>query len=782
MTCTYFPSTGLIPNVTTHTVGNIIYFWTGVVWESQANIPVGELINDLSIPYIFDTVADYKASTIVFPVGKTVHLLDRGADFTVIAGTGTATGYKIIASTSVNQSIDLIASKSHNLNQYGAGNGIVAEDNIAIQEAITHSGDGGYITCNGGSSFETDIPIEGIGSRVSDLLNATWKYSGIGGTVLRLQPNSKSDFTMVVPLTVTALQSSFNPIPSELSGAAVGDVIALYSDDVNLPSGDGDYLKGQVVKVTKIEGGTLQFYPNLVDDFTIHRVTIFGKTEGTSIKNVKWDCVDNGSNNSILDIIYHSSVDIDNANIAGSGFQNIGLSVKGVDIDISNCSIIGVANDNNAPGYGIAVAGTNITVTGGGGTKCRHLVDGGSRAFYTVGLSYDGITASKGDGASDNNYILGFHASCRGFSMKACNLSGSGNLASVRGGHGKIIGNDFLGLSSTIYASILVGEEGAKNLIIDDNGFDNAEGVSGLTCVRLTTLQENTGCTISNSRVSGDKQVLCEVRNNGFDTKGLVLNDNKGNISKLLNTTTSVSAPPAKSLQVTMRDNDCDSKANVVGYYVSFIENFVDLDITLIDNDMGVNTSAGMFGITGDISGNLTLNIAGNKTTGEDQSYFISPNSLTGNFELTFKDNDFPQQFVLGTGIGTAGSYGKLLIKSNEMHRPTDPMNIIPVDLPIIIQGNTTSDSQGWRLVRTLYPEAMIGNFNLSTGYVTANGYKDYGVWNFADGSWRSNTDPGTLPLDFKGIEFMRRRNYAIGSPTGYAFDGTNWVPLVTLV
>ena len=90
MTCTYFPSTGLIPNVTTHTVGNIIYFWTGVVWESQANIPVGELINDLSQAYIFDTVADYKASTIVFPVGKTIHLNDRGADFTVIAGTGTA--------------------------------------------------------------------------------------------------------------------------------------------------------------------------------------------------------------------------------------------------------------------------------------------------------------------------------------------------------------------------------------------------------------------------------------------------------------------------------------------------------------------------------------------------------------------------------------------------------------------------------------------------------------------------------------------------------------------
>jgi hypothetical protein len=43
-----------------------------VVWESQANIPVGELINDLSQAYIFDTVADMQASTIVFPVGKRI--------------------------------------------------------------------------------------------------------------------------------------------------------------------------------------------------------------------------------------------------------------------------------------------------------------------------------------------------------------------------------------------------------------------------------------------------------------------------------------------------------------------------------------------------------------------------------------------------------------------------------------------------------------------------------------------------------------------------------------
>jgi len=108
MSCTDFPSSGLIPNVTTHTVGNITYIWTGIAWESQVNVPAGELVNDLSQAYIFDTVADYQASPLVFPTGKTIHLNDRQADFTVISGTSTANGYNVIASSSTGQSVDII--------------------------------------------------------------------------------------------------------------------------------------------------------------------------------------------------------------------------------------------------------------------------------------------------------------------------------------------------------------------------------------------------------------------------------------------------------------------------------------------------------------------------------------------------------------------------------------------------------------------------------------------------------------------------------------------------
>ena len=56
----------------------------------------------------FDTVADYKNHPTILSVGRIVYLKDRGTEFEVIAGTGTANNIDIIASTSVSQSIDLI--------------------------------------------------------------------------------------------------------------------------------------------------------------------------------------------------------------------------------------------------------------------------------------------------------------------------------------------------------------------------------------------------------------------------------------------------------------------------------------------------------------------------------------------------------------------------------------------------------------------------------------------------------------------------------------------------
>ena len=65
-------------------------------------------VNDLSQTYTFPTVAAFKASLIEFPDGKIIHLLDRGADFTNITGTGGGNDIDILANISANQSIKLL--------------------------------------------------------------------------------------------------------------------------------------------------------------------------------------------------------------------------------------------------------------------------------------------------------------------------------------------------------------------------------------------------------------------------------------------------------------------------------------------------------------------------------------------------------------------------------------------------------------------------------------------------------------------------------------------------
>ncbi len=117
------------------------------VYESQT-VPVdvgvtlgtlpSAIINNLSLPYVFDTEADYKSFGKAFPVGKVIKLLDRGADFTVITGTGSANGRNIIGSTTVSQSITIRKKNIIDLLTYGAVDGQditemtqLANDNLA---------------------------------------------------------------------------------------------------------------------------------------------------------------------------------------------------------------------------------------------------------------------------------------------------------------------------------------------------------------------------------------------------------------------------------------------------------------------------------------------------------------------------------------------------------------------------------------------------------------------------------------------------------------------------
>ena len=78
-------------------------------------------INDLSQPYIFPTVAAFKASLIEFPDGKVIHLTDRGADFTKITGNTATLDQSIIFSLGVNQSIEYAPAFDERINLIALG-------------------------------------------------------------------------------------------------------------------------------------------------------------------------------------------------------------------------------------------------------------------------------------------------------------------------------------------------------------------------------------------------------------------------------------------------------------------------------------------------------------------------------------------------------------------------------------------------------------------------------------------------------------------------------------
>jgi hypothetical protein len=132
--------------------------------------PIGStIINDLSQSYIFDTVAAYQASTIAFPIGKTIHLNDRQADFSVITGQS-GDGSNEIPSTAVSQSILLVDGFQLLAKENGIlpSTDITSSLNVLLQRAKDNSGasvgvESGSYDISGGVFIPHGCSLEGQG-------------------------------------------------------------------------------------------------------------------------------------------------------------------------------------------------------------------------------------------------------------------------------------------------------------------------------------------------------------------------------------------------------------------------------------------------------------------------------------------------------------------------------------------------------------------------------------------------------------------------------------------
>ena len=69
------------------------YINVGVNKESFTIIPTNDSISDLTLPYVFDTVADMASSAITFPEGKLIIVKERANGLFVFFTTGTADGF-----------------------------------------------------------------------------------------------------------------------------------------------------------------------------------------------------------------------------------------------------------------------------------------------------------------------------------------------------------------------------------------------------------------------------------------------------------------------------------------------------------------------------------------------------------------------------------------------------------------------------------------------------------------------------------------------------------------
>jgi hypothetical protein len=130
--------------------------------EEIVELDVAANINDLSLPYIFDTVAEYKAFTIAFPIGKVIYLKDRGmGSFKCVTGE-TADEKSIIQNSTLSFQIKLFNAAIVRVSFFGMTNVI-----SNLDDAIS------YAKATGSKKVICDIPE----IRVSDPAKSQGTYS-----------------------------------------------------------------------------------------------------------------------------------------------------------------------------------------------------------------------------------------------------------------------------------------------------------------------------------------------------------------------------------------------------------------------------------------------------------------------------------------------------------------------------------------------------------------------------------------------------------------------------
>ena len=166
-----------------------------------------DLINDLSQAYIFDTVALFKASSIEFPDGKTIHLSDRGADFIKSSAVGLGNDANIIDNTAATASVKLVTTNGiYIMSQWGFDSTGVTDETARMITVSDQIGRGGVFRFGAGT-YKFDHVLTNAQSIIGEGRDNTYliPFNTAGNHILISAEGNNNDerFQTIQDLTMT---------------------------------------------------------------------------------------------------------------------------------------------------------------------------------------------------------------------------------------------------------------------------------------------------------------------------------------------------------------------------------------------------------------------------------------------------------------------------------------------------------------------------------------------------------------------------------------------------
>lgn len=221
--------------------------------------------------YVFDTVADYKASNIEFPVGKTIHLNDRDADFEIIIGVSMGNDRDIISNSNTGQSCKLIFEGILDTSKLGGGWGAVLAA-WKLTKRISISPSSAPYSCHEVLFHDgiDDVEIQGNNAEIV-------VPNGVPYGVKIDGANTSLGSVISYNEGISAIESQI--VVSDTSSLSVGDIVRIGSDAGHEAGG----LLGEAVSVTEVENSTTFRVTSPVFNYNVLDNMIAFKMPNTSV-------------------------------------------------------------------------------------------------------------------------------------------------------------------------------------------------------------------------------------------------------------------------------------------------------------------------------------------------------------------------------------------------------------------------------------------------------------------------------------------------------------------